>query len=137
MKPVVAPAIAAVRRETTSAEEELSSVVGSDELACKTLIVKKGGFLRNQYGKRTAVDASDDLVGETVDSRSGAEVEVIGVFELLERVEEVEVIEVIGVGVDRDDVDDDADVGVVGIAVVTGSRDVDADVVLIFMVKNV
>jgi hypothetical protein len=42
MKPVVAPAIAAVRRETTSADEELSSVVGRNEVTCKTLIVKKG-----------------------------------------------------------------------------------------------
>ena len=39
-KPVVAPAIAAVRRETTSADGELLSVVGRTEVTYKISIVK-------------------------------------------------------------------------------------------------
>jgi hypothetical protein len=79
----------------------------------------------------------NSLVGETVDPRSGAEVEVSGAFKLLERIEEV--VEVIGVKVDGDGVDINVDGEVVGVTVGNSGRDVntDTDVVLVFMVKNV
>lgn len=99
----------------------------------------------------TNVVIFDDLVEETelgVDSGSGAEVEVkvVGVFELLERVEEV--IKAVGMGVDRGDDINEVMIGV-GVADVDSSGvddnngvedsngiDDSSDVALVFVVKK-
>ena len=54
MEPVIAPAIAAIRREVALAEGGLTSVAGRDEdiVICKTSPVKKED-LNEQYEKKT------------------------------------------------------------------------------------
>jgi hypothetical protein len=121
MKPVVAPAIAAVRRETVSDDGEVTSVVGRDEV-----------MLLEEPPMTVTVFAFDEIVGKTefeVDSRSDAWVDT-GVAELLE---EIEVIEVIEVGEDDVNISED-----VGVAKVDGDDDVDGsnDVVLVFVVEK-
>jgi len=111
-KPVAAPAKAAVRRETTPADGELTSVVGRTEvmvvpLTTVTIVVEP----------MFAVPVGETELKEEVDSNGGVEAEGVGViFEM------AEVWGVEGMGVDEDDANISAgDIGVVAVGVDGGS----------------
>ena len=70
-KPVTAPAIAAVRRETTSADGELISVVGRTEVTYKNINCKKARLLVRLTTYGGATDNSDNCCGAYIFCSSG------------------------------------------------------------------